>query len=53
MNEKEEEARLLSCKVAELQAEINSGAPTERKIFELASMQAKREASLSLHADNR
>jgi len=53
MSEKEEEARVLSAKVNELQTEINSGAPNERRIFELASMQAKREATHSRYSDTR
>lgn len=43
ISEKEEENRLLVTKIQELQSEIASGAPTERRIFELAQYQAKRE----------
>ena len=53
MSEKEEEARVLSSKVNELQTEINSGAPSERRIFELASIQAKREATHNRYSDTR
>jgi chromosome segregation ATPase len=53
MSEKEEEARVLSSKVTELQAEINSGAPSERRIFEIASNQAKREATHNRYSDTR
>ncbi len=49
LSEREEEVRLLSAKVAELQEEISSGAPSERKIFELAKSQAKREATHGMH----
>eukprot|EP01035_Chromulina_nebulosa_P018385 gene18385-24084_t len=53
MTEKEEEAKLLSAKVVELQKEIASGAPSERRIFELAQTQAKRDGFHSIHSDNR
>ena len=53
MSEKEEEARVLSLKVSELKAEISSGAPSERRIFELAQVQAKRDASYSMYSDTR
>lgn len=50
VSEKEEEVRLLQDKVKELQAEIASGAPAERKIFELANLQARRDAAHGQHA---
>eukprot|EP00595_Chromulina_sp_UTEXLB2642_P001288 CAMPEP_0196768294 /NCGR_PEP_ID=MMETSP1095-20130614/42571_1 /TAXON_ID=96789 ORGANISM="Chromulina nebulosa, Strain UTEXLB2642" /NCGR_SAMPLE_ID=MMETSP1095 /ASSEMBLY_ACC=CAM_ASM_000446 /LENGTH=354 /DNA_ID=CAMNT_0042137661 /DNA_START=977 /DNA_END=2038 /DNA_ORIENTATION=- len=53
MTEKEEEAKLLSAKVVELQKEIASGAPSERRIFELAQTQAKRDGFHNIHSDNR
>lgn len=49
LSEREEEVRLLSARVAELQEEISSGAPSERKIFELAQSQARREATHGIH----
>ena len=39
--------------VTTLQEEIKSGAPSERKIFELAQMQAKREAAIGAGRDSR
>lgn len=53
LSEREEEVRVLSAKVQELQEEISSGAPTERKIFELALSQAKRESLHGVHNDTR
>ena len=44
---------MLSAKNQELSEEISSGAPTERKIFELASSQAKRENLHGAHNDTR
>lgn len=49
LNEKEESLRTLVVRVRELEEEIFSGAPQERKIFELAQSQAKREATHGLH----
>jgi chromosome segregation ATPase len=49
ITEKEEENRLLSAKVQELQTEISSGAPSERKILELAQTQARRENFFGQH----
>ena len=49
LTEREEEVRILSAKNAELQEEISSGAPSERKIFELAKVQANREATYGKH----
>ncbi len=43
LSQREEEVRVLTARVQELQEEITSGAPTERKIFELASIQANRD----------
>lgn len=45
LSERVEEVRALSIKNEELQTEINSGAPNERRIFELAKLQANREAT--------
>eukprot|EP00598_Pedospumella_elongata_P001101 CAMPEP_0184981342 /NCGR_PEP_ID=MMETSP1098-20130426/11106_1 /TAXON_ID=89044 /ORGANISM="Spumella elongata, Strain CCAP 955/1" /LENGTH=958 /DNA_ID=CAMNT_0027504899 /DNA_START=60 /DNA_END=2939 /DNA_ORIENTATION=- len=53
LSEREEEVRVLSTKNQELLEEINSGAPTERKIFELATSQAKRENMHGKHNDTR
>lgn len=53
LSEKEEEVRTLSARVAELHEEISSGAPQERKIFELATTQARRETLHGLHNDTR
>jgi len=44
LSEKEEETRVMQDRIRELESEIASGAPSERRIFELASMQAKRDA---------
>jgi hypothetical protein len=49
LNEREEAVRVLTSRVKELEEEIFSGAPQERKIFELAQSQAKREATHGLH----
>lgn len=49
LSEREEEVRVLSTKVRELQEEIASGAPTERKIFELAQVQSRRDALNGVH----
>ena len=46
--EKEEEIKLLSNKIKELQLEITSGAPGERKILALAELQSKRDLHESL-----
>ena len=53
LSEKEEECRVLQQKVSELQDEINSGAPSERKIFEYAQKQAQREVTHNIHTDTR
>lgn len=53
LSEREEEVRVLSAKVQELQEEISSGAPTERKFFELALSQSKRESLHGVHNDTR
>lgn len=53
LQEKEEEVRVLVQRVADLQAEISSGAPSERRIFELARVQSQREATHSVHTDTR
>jgi chromosome segregation ATPase len=44
LSEREEEVRILSQKIIQLQEEITSGAPTERKIFEIAQSQSRRDA---------
>jgi hypothetical protein len=49
LSEREEEVRILSAKVQELIEEIASGAPTERKIFELAQVQSRRDAFNGAH----
>ena len=49
LSDREEEVNALTLKLGELQAEIKSGAPTERRIFELAELQAKREAIHGQH----
>ena len=49
LSEREDSLRILSQRITELEQEILSGAPSERKIFELASSQAKREATHGLH----
>lgn len=41
--EKEDENRVLLSKINDLQTEISSGAPTERKFFEYAEFQSKRD----------
>lgn len=51
--EKEEEVRMLSKKNSEMQSEIASGAPNERRIFELAQVQARRDAMYGQHHDTR
>ena len=53
LQEKEEEVRVLMQRVADLQTEISSGAPSERRIFELARVQSQREATHSVHTDTR
>ena len=53
LSEKEEEVRVLSKKNTELQTEIASGAPNERRIFELAQVQARRDAMYGQHSDTR
>jgi hypothetical protein len=53
LNEREETIRQLTLKINQLEEEIFSGAPSERKIFELAQAQAKRESIRSFHKDNR
>ncbi len=51
--QKEEENIILGEKIKVLQEEISSGAPNERRIFELAASQAKREAIHGSHRDAR
>ena len=53
LQEKEEDIRLLNEKIEVLSAEIRSGAPSERKIFEIAQSQAKREHLHSVKLDTR
>ena len=48
LSEREEEVRQLSARVAALTDEISSGAPSDRRIFELAQSQAKREATYGM-----
>jgi myosin heavy subunit len=47
--ERDEEVRVLSARVAEMQDEIASGAHNERRIFELAKQQSRREATHNIH----
>ena len=49
LTEREEEAAALAGRVAELQAEIASGAPSERKIFQFAELQSQRDIAQGLH----
>ena len=49
LTEREEENNFLKAKNEELVSEIKSGAPSDRRIFELAEVQAKREAAHGLH----
>eukprot|EP01041_Mallomonas_annulata_P001349 gene1349-2601_t len=51
--EKDVELEALKKHVETLQAEIDSGAHNERRIFELAQQQANREASYGAHSDTR
>lgn len=53
LQEKEEDIRLLNEKFEVLSTEIRSGAPSERKIFEIAQNQAKREHLHSVKLDTR
>jgi len=53
LSEKEEEVRVLGSKTQELLTEIKSGAPNEKRIFELAEVQAKREAVHGVHGNTR
>lgn len=47
--ERDEEVRVLTARMAELQDEIASGAHNERRIFELAQQQSRREATHNIH----
>jgi chromosome segregation ATPase len=49
LTEREEENRFLRAKNEELVLEIKSGSPNDRRIFELAEIQAKREAVHGQH----
>ena len=51
--EKEDELSILTTKVATLQEELESGAPTERKILAIAKSQALREHTHSQRSDVR
>ena len=53
LNEREEEVKQLSKKKEELQTEIESGAPNERRIFEIAKAQSKRDTMYGQHRDSR
>lgn len=53
LSQREASASELEEKVRSLQTEIASGAPNERRIFELAAVQAKREAGHGKHRDAR
>lgn len=49
LSKKEEEIRVLQAKVNELQSEIASGGPQEKKIFEIATNQARRDHAHGTH----
>ena len=53
LQEKEEDIRLLNEKIEMLMVEIRSGAPSERRIFEIAKTQAQREHLHSVKLDTR
>ena len=53
LSEREEEVRALTTRNEELLTEISSGAPNERRIFELAELQARREAMYGQFSDTR
>lgn len=53
LNEREEEVKQLAKKKDELQTEIASGAPNERRIFEIAQAQSKRDTLYGQHKDSR
>ena len=53
LSQREAEVRDLGGRVEALQLEIATGAPNERRIFELAAAQAKREAGQGAHRDAR
>ena len=53
LQEREADVAALAEKLCVLQEEITSGAPTERKIFELAKAQAQREHTHNIKVDNR
>lgn len=52
LSEREADIKSLSTKLNQLQEEIDSGAPTERKILEIAKSQAQREHTHAVHADS-
>lgn len=51
--EREEEVRVLSTKVKQMQEEIASGAPTDRKLLEFAQAQSRRDTMNGVHRDTR
>ena len=53
LNEREEEVKQLAKKKDELQTEIASGAPNERRTIEIAQAQSKRDTLYGQHKDSR
>lgn len=53
LSEREEEVKGMTAKMQEMQAEISSGAPSERKIFQFAQSQSQRDTAHGLHSDMR
>jgi chromosome segregation ATPase len=53
LSDRENDVRVLTASNNLLQEEISSGAPTDRKIFQLAERQANREATHNVHTDSR
>ena len=53
LSQKEEEVKNLTIRVTALEEEIVSGAPNERRIFQLAAEQAKRDAKINEYQDTR
>ena len=53
LQEREADVAALAERLSVLQEEITSGAPTERKIFELAKAQAQREHTHNIKVDTR
>jgi len=53
LSQKEEEVKNLTMRVAAVEEEIVSGGPNERRIFQLAAEQAKRDAKIYEYQDTR